>query len=358
MYHPVKEKNMQDLAEYRRQLWEHPQLRFLFFEMTDQCNLSCLHCGSSCTGINHTYLEYDLIERVMKSVADRYDSRNIMICITGGEPMLHPDIYETVKLAHDYGFPIGMTSNGTLINDDGAKALAYAGLDTIAVSLDGIEETHDAFRQSPGSFKRAMNGVHVLRSASIEAQAITVIHRNNIHQLEDMFRFFKSDGFYSWRVVNIEPIGRANDNSNLILNAKEIEHLLNFIREKRFDNDNEMDVTYGCSHFLTYDYEREVRDYYFQCAAGTQVASIMANGDIGACLDIERRPELIQGNAYRDDFIDVWENRFSQFRYDRTDVSTMCRNCEHRCVCMGDSAHTWDYEHNEPGYCIKKMKEA
>ena len=232
---------MQDLAEYRRQLWEHPQLRFLFFEMTDQCNLSCLHCGSSCTGINHTYLEYDLIERVMKSVADRYDPRNIMICITGGEPMLHPDIYETVKLAHDYGFPVGMTSNGTLINDDGAKALAYAGLDTIAVSLDGIEETHDAFRQSPGSFKRAMNGVHVLRSAGIEAQAITVIHRNNIHQLEDMFRFFNSDGFYSWRVVNIEPIGRANDNSNLILNAKEIEHLLNFIREKRFDNDNEMD---------------------------------------------------------------------------------------------------------------------
>ena len=169
MHHPVKEKNMQDLAVYRRQLWEHPQLRFLFFEMTNQCNLSCLHCGSSCTGKNHTYLEYDLIERVMKSVADRYDSRNIMICITGGEPMLHPDIYETVKLAHDYGFSVGMTSNGTLINDDGAKALAYASLDTIAVSLDGIEETHDAFRQSPGSFKRAMNGVHALRSAGIEA---------------------------------------------------------------------------------------------------------------------------------------------------------------------------------------------
>ena len=355
MYHPVKERNMKELVEYRRQLWEHPQLKFLFFEMTDQCNLNCLHCGSSCTGNNHTYLEYDLIERVMRSVAERYDPNRIMISITGGEPMLHPDIYKTIMLARELGFAVGMTSNGTLINERAAKALAFSGLDTIAISLDGIEETHDAFRQSLGSFSRAMYGVHTLRNVGIEAQAITVIHKGNINQLEEMFDFFRSDGFYSWRVVNIEPIGRANSNSELILEQAEMKYLLDFIRQKRFDNDNEMDVTYGCSHFLTYDYEREVRDFYFQCAAGTQVASIMANGGIAACLDIERMPELIQGNAYTDDFVDVWENRFNVFRYDRTGASSTCSKCNHRNVCMGDSAHTWDYDNNEPKYCAAEM---
>ena len=355
MYHPVKEKNMKDLTEYRRQLWVHPQIKFLFFEMTDQCNLNCLHCGSRCTGKNRTYLDFDLMKRVMCSVADRYDPYKIMISITGGEPMLHPDIYKTVMAAHKLGFPVGMTSNGTMINERAAKALAFAGLDTIAISLDGIEDTHDAFRQSPGSFSRAMHGVHALRAVGIEAQAITVIHRKNIHQLDEMFDFFRSDGFYSWRLVNIEPIGRAKDNSDLMLNPTELRYLLDFIREKRFDNDNEMDVTYGCSHFLTYDYEREVRDFYFQCAAGTQVASIMADGSITACLDIERRSELIQGNAYEDDFIDVWENRFKIFRYDRTGDSRKCSGCKYRNVCMGDSVHTWNYDENEPSYCLMNV---
>ena len=155
--------------------------------------------------------------------------------------------------------------------------------------------------------------------------------------------------------MNIEPIGRANENSELILSPSEIKYLLDFIRKKRFDNSNEMDVTYGCSHFLTYDYEREVRDFYFQCMAGTQVASIMANGNIVACLDIERRADLIQGNAYEDDFIDVWENRFKTFRCDHTSMSTKCSSCEYRNVCMGDSAHTWNYDTNEPNYCVVKM---
>ena len=355
MHHPIKESNMRELAEYMHQLWEHPRLKFLFFEMTDQCNLNCLHCGSSCVGGNHTYLEYDLIGKVMRSVSERYDASQIMICITGGEPMLHSDIYRTVRTAHELGFPVGMTSNGTLINERAAKSLAFAGLDTVAISLDGIADTHDEFRRFSGSFTRAMHGVHALRDAGIESQAITVIHKNNIHQLEEMFEFFRNDGFYSWRLVNIEPIGRANDNKELLLDAKDMTRLLNFIREKRFDNTNDMDVTYGCSHFLTYDYERDVRDFYFQCGAGTQIASIMANGDIGACLDIERRDDLIQGNVHIDDFIDVWENRFHEFRFDRAEKSLVCKGCEYRNVCMGDSAHTWNYDKNEPNYCVMKM---
>lgn len=357
MFHPVKVQNMQDLAVYRRFLWDNPQLRFLFFELTDQCNLNCLHCGSGCTGSNHTYLDYELIERTMKSVAERYDPSQIMICLTGGEPMLSPDVFKVIAKARQLGFYAGMTSNGTLIDQKAADKLALAGLNTIAISIDGLEDTHDAFRQSSGCFARTLKGVDALRKAGIEPQAITVIHKNNYHQLEDMYQFFRREGFYSWRVVNIEPIGRANDNNDLLLEPHEMIGLLDFIREKRFDNSNPMDVTYGCSHFLTYDYENETRDYYFHCSAGTRVASIMANGDIGACLDIERRPDLVQGNAYHDSFVEVWENRFDVFRRNRAEGSSFCSGCEHKDICMGDSAHTWNYDENKPNYCIVKMME-
>ena len=117
-----------------------------------------------------------------------------------------------------------------------------------------------------------------------------------------MFEFFQNHGFYSWRPVNIEPIGRAKINDELLLDADEVKFLLDFIKNKRKNPNTEMDA---CSHFLPIDYEYEVRDFFFQCGAGVNVASIMVNGDIASCLDIERRPELVQGNVKTDNFIDI-----------------------------------------------------
>ena len=77
-----------------------------------------------------------------------------------------------------------------------------------------------------------------------------------------------------------------------MLDKDDYRYLIEYIRSKRKEG---YPVTYGCSHYLGLDYEREVRDWYFLCTAGIYTASIMANGDIGACLDIERRPETIMG---------------------------------------------------------------
>ena len=80
----------------------------------------------------------------------------------------------------------------------------------------------------------------------------------------------------------------------------------------------------------------------------------MVDGNIGACLDIERRQDLVQGNIYKDDFIDVWENRFQGFRTNRALLSEKCSICEFKSICQGDSAHTWDYDANEPMFCVAK----
>ena len=357
MYHPIKEKNLKALAEYRRLLWDEPNLTYLFFELTDCCNLNCIHCGSGCLGSNRTYLDYSLIEKVIKDVAQRYDPGSVMICVTGGEPMLHPDFIRVIELAHSCGFPVGITTNGTLIDDCMAQNIRAAGLDTVAISIDGLEESHDAFRRSPEAFGKAMRGVHALKRAGIEPEALTVVSQNNFSELEELYVFLREEQFYSWRIVNMDPIGRARQYDELLLDGEELKALYEFIREKRFDSSNTMEVSYGCSHFVTYEFENDLRDYYFQCLAGTKTASIRANGDIVACLDIEKRPELVQGNAHKDDFCSVWENGFKQFRRDRVKDSTNCSDCKYSTVCMGDSAHTWDYDNGEPMYCAAKMIE-
>lgn len=343
------------LASYQRKLFEHPKLTYLFLELTDMCNLKCQHCGSGCSAENSTFLEYDVMEKVLLSVAEKYDPGKIMICLTGGEPMLHPDVYKVTACAKSLGFSVGMTSNGTLIREREARKLYQAGLDTIAISVDGIGAVHDDFRMVKGSFDSAMKGIHALTEVGFDPQAVTVIHKKNLFQLEEMYRHFRNLDLHSWRIVNIEPIGRANEDESLILDGDKLREVYDFIREKRFDNDNPMEVTCACSHFLTYEYERMVRDFYFQCAAGTQIASVAANGDIIACLDIERRHDLVQGNAYKDDFIDIWENRFEAFRHDRSEESEHCGFCEYKEVCMGDATHTWDFDKKEPRYCVCEL---
>ena len=354
MDHPVKHRDLERLAEYQEELMRQPRLKYIFFELTDRCNLRCLHCGSNCSPGNGTFLPYDAVERTLRSIGNEYAPREVMVCLTGGEPLLHPELERIIHTAHGMGFPVGITTNGTLIDDCRAERLARCGLDTAAVSIDGTREVHDRFRCCPGSFDQAVQGARALMKHGIWPQAVTVANKSNLRDLPQLCRVLTEEGFESWRITNMDPIGRAEPNSHLLLSQEELVGLLQFIRQKRLDPDLQMEVTYGCSHFLTYEFEREVRDFYFQCGAGTLVASVMASGDIGACLDIERRRDLVQGNIERDDFITVWKERFEVFRVNRAEQSSVCSSCEYSSVCRGDSAHTWDYDLQKPRYCLFK----
>lgn len=354
----VKQNDMTSLSEYREHLVAHPRLTYLFFELTDACNLSCLHCGSSACPQNKTYLPKQDMVKVLRSVAAKYEPSEIMVCLTGGEPLLHPDFFEIASYARRLGFACGITTNATLISESVAEKLMPFGVGSVTVSIDGLEQSHDWFRTTKGSFVRTVDGVKNLMAATkgrISTQITTVIHKKNIHELDQIYNLVVSLGVDSWRVINLEPIGRALKHQDLLLDATEYRYLLNFIRSKRFDSSVKIDVTFGCSHYVTAHYEREIRDTYFLCGSGIYVGSVLCNGDIYSCLDIERMPELIQGNIANDDFVDVWENRFKEFRADRSKLSHKCQNCDDRKFCKGDSAHTWDYKLQEPLLCIKEM---
>ena len=81
----------------------------------------------------------------------------------------------------------------------------------------------------------------------------------------------------------------------------------------------------------------------------------MANGDIGACLDIERRPELIQGNIRKKTFKEVWLNEFKPFRDPNYRKCEKCDNCDDRIFCACDSFHTWNFDENRPEICMKDV---
>ena len=350
----MKKEHLQKMADYRRQLTEKPELRNLFLELTMRCNERCLHCGSSCGDVVCEELPVEVYKKLLDEVKVDLGTQRKMLCITGGEPLLRKEFFDIMGYAHELGFSWGMTSNATLIDRECARRLKETGMATISVSIDGLEATHDAFRRTPGGYRKAMSGIDALleEGGFKHVQVTTVVTHRNIDELDALFEIFDKMDIDSWRVIGIEPMGRALQHPELLLTDEDHRRLLEFIRNKRMAGEP---VCYGCSHYLGLEYEHEVRDWYFLCTAGLQTASITASGDIIACLDIERRPEFVQGNILKDRFSDVWLNRFEPFRRDHWNDCEECRNCEHKEFCRADSFHSLDHNTGKPMLCFKNI---
>ena len=350
----IKQKHLHQLADYREKLRRKPILKYLFLELTSRCNERCLHCGSSCGASGSDGLSPAQYRKILTDAAEDFDVKSFQLCITGGEPLLRQDFFDILGFAADQGYRWGMTSNGTLIDAACARKLHECRMGTISVSIDGLRESHDRFRQTPGGYDRAMRGIEALLAEGgfRHIQVTTVVNHTNLHELDPLYEIFCGIDIDSWRIIGVEPIGRALTHPELLLTGEDYRYLFDFIREKRRED---MPVTYGCSHFLGLDYEREVREHYFICNAGIYVAAVTSTGDIVSCLDIERRPETIFGNIKKDRLKDVWENGFAIFRGGLAEKSEKCAACPHLTFCAGGACHSWDYDANEQRMCFKDI---
>lgn len=341
----------------KKYLAENPELFNLFWETTLRCNAKCKHCGSR-AGENvkiEDELSTEEIKKSLQSIANKYDAKKILLNITGGEPLVREDLFEVMTFARKLGYHWGMTTNGILINEEIINKMKYAGMETISISIDGLEKTHDEFRGVKGSYSKIIKNIKKLKDANFLKclQVTTVANKMNIKELEELYKKMSELNIDSWRVGNIDPIGRAEDNKELALQNEDYIYLIKFIKEKR--KESKMDVTFGCSHFLGMKFENEVRKNGFFCTSGLTTGSILHNGDIFVCPNVERKKELIQGNVKQDDFVETWENKFKWFRnIDKLECKE-CKNCKDWKYCKGDSLHTWDFNNNSPKICLNKI---
>ena len=158
----LKESHLEIQYKVHKELFEQPILHQLFFEFTLRCNEHCWHCGSRCGDIQASELSVADWKGILDQVKDDFSHHLPQINVTGGEPLLYPGFEEVMSYAHELGFNWGMTSNAILITPEVAQMLKRCGMDTISVSIDGLEQTHDALRGLPGAYRRAMDGVQNL----------------------------------------------------------------------------------------------------------------------------------------------------------------------------------------------------
>lgn len=268
------------------QMREAPVLQQLFFEVTQRCNLSCLHCASRCDRHETTEeLSLETCERVIRDVSRAYPET--FVAITGGEPCLRDDLEDIGHAAIRHNLSWGMTTNATLIDNARAQSLTDAGLVSVSVSIDGTENVHDRIRRRKNAYRDACAGIYALANTKrLETLGVTtVVNHATVCLLDNLFDIMCGLPIDHWRIVGIEPSGSALEHPELMLTREDHATILDFIRAKREDR---WPVSYGCCHYLGLGYEGAVRDWFWFCNAGLHVMSITHDGAIASCLDIER----------------------------------------------------------------------
>ena len=322
---------------------KHP-LRQLFWECTLRCNLACRHCGSDCRITADTNdMPMEDFGKVLDSVARSTDPHQVMVVITGGEPLMRDDLEACGRMIYQKGYPWGMVTNGLALTQARYKSLLASGLRSMTISLDGLEDSHDWMRGRQGSFKRATDAIKmVIESGEIEFDVVTCVNKRSYRQLQQIRQLLIGLGLRHWRLFTVFPAGRAVNDPDMQLDKEEFRGLMEFIRDTR--KEGIIKASYGCEGFLG-NFEGEVRDRFFFCQAGVSIGSVLADGSISACPSI--RSDYHQGNIYQDDFMEVWNTRFNVFR-DRAWMREMepCRSCRQFKYCRGGGMHLRDSEGN------------
>ena len=317
---------------------DHP-LYQLFWECTLRCNLHCRHCGSDCkteAGIQDMPKE-DFV-RVLDSIAARTDPAKVFVIITGGEPLVREDIVECCQAIHDHGFHYGMVTNALYLTPTLLDRLIGAGLGAITISLDGLEQSHNWMRGNKNSFRAVEQAINMLgRQPHVVWDIVTCATERNYDELPQLKEWLIEKGVTSWRLLDVFPVGRAAETPEVLLSDAHFRGLLEFIKDTR--REGRILTAYGCEGFVG-KYEMDVRDYSFFCKAGITVGSVLVDGSISACSSI--RADYHQGNIYKDDFMDVWENRFKPYRDRSWMKRDGCAECNMFRYCKGSGMHLRD----------------
>lgn len=340
---------------YREKVAEH-RLDTLFWECTLRCNLHCRHCGSDCR-VDPALPDMPLADflRVLdEEVTPHVDPRTVLIILTGGEVLLREDLEQIGRELLRRGYPWGMVSNGFALTEKRLESLLAAGLRSLTVSLDGFEAEHTAMRGHPLSFRRAEAAIRAATAhPELAFDVVTCVTAPMVERLEEFGQWLADRGVQEWRLFSIFPMGRAKGEESLVLSGREFRAMLDYIRRTRRQG-GPIRPSYACEGFLG-GYEAEVRDHFYQCAAGVSVASIRVDGAISGCTSV--RADYSQGNIYRDSFWQVWQERFEPFR-DRTWMRKgACADCRMFRYCQGGGMHLRD-EAGELLYChYEKLKD-
>lgn len=336
--------------------------RLIAWELTNACNLACIHCRASAIK-DPTPDELSTAEA--KHFVDELVEYKPIIILTGGEPLLRSDVYDIAKYASGHGLRVVLATNGTLLTPDIAKKLKDVGIQRVSISIDGsTKETHDIFRGETGAFEAALFGIDILKNAGLSFQINTTITKRNLTEIPNIYELALELGASALHIFLLVPTGRGEEIETEEIPSEEYERVLNWFYDKSKTSRIQLKATCAPHYFRIMRQRAKTEGIKITrethgleamtkgCLGGSGFCFVSSKGDVYPCGYLP----ALAGNIRQKPFKNIWEKSkvFNDLR-DMRKLKGKCGECEYRAVCGGCRARayalTGDYLDEEP-YCM------
>ncbi len=325
----------------------------VIWNLVRRCNLTCKHCYSISAD---TDFPNELSKEQVFGVMDDLKQFKVPVLIlSGGEPLLRPDIYEIAHRAKDMGFYTALSTNGTLINESNIDKIGDVGFDYLGISIDGIRETHDKFRRKEGAFEESMHGLRLCRDKGIKVGLRFTMTQDNSDELPQLLDLMEEERINKFYFSHLNYAGRGNKNRKDdvflqttrwamdLLFDRVLEEQRNGRETEFVTGNNDADGVYMLlwvkKNFPDqYDHIRQKLVNWGGNSSGVNVANIDNEGTV--------HPDTMWwnydlGNVKKRPFSEIWTDTsdpiMAGLKAQPRTVSGRCGKCKHFDICAGNT---------------------
>lgn len=289
---------------------------FAHVEITNRCNLSCLHCANS----SGEPCPDELTTEEILSLIDTLSGMGVTrIVLTGGEPLLHPDLYAIIDHAKKAPMTVDIFTNGTLLTKEIIEKMKQHGVRKIATSIDSMTESvHDTFRGKKGALKKTLQGVALLQKAGFPVRVSISVSQLNKDHIVDILKGLQELDLTEYQIVPVKYSGRGV--SDVVISPEEYYTVLvdeyTYLKTERPGNVPEP------------PHKTE------ECGIGKDDIYIKADGTVLPCHGCHK--EMGIGNV-RDDLVESWnkDETLETLRKMKTKDDSACAECQYLSICGG-----------------------
>ncbi|HGJ64494.1 TPA: SynChlorMet cassette radical SAM/SPASM protein ScmF [bacterium] len=318
-------------------------LNTIYFYLTEGCNLACRHCwiAPHYQTAEHKYPALDL--ELFRSILRQAKTMNLSgVKLTGGEPLLHPQILDIIEIIRAEDLRLTMETNGVLCTPEIAKEISLGKNAFVSVSIDSTDpEIHEWIRGVKGSFEMAIEGVRNLVRYKLRPQIIMTIMRRNKDQIEPIVRLAEALGAGSVKYNILQPTARGETmhEQGETLSIEELIKIGSWV-ENELSKTTNLNLIY--SHPIAF---RPFSNIFGKGSDGCGVCGIfgiigvLANGSYALCGIGETVSELVFGHASTDRLEDVWKNNkiLNEIRSGLPrQLEGICNECVMKNICLGN----------------------
>lgn len=325
----------------------------VIWNLIRRCNLACMHCYTNSYDADFAG-ELSTTE-VFKVMDDLKAFRVPVIILSGGEPLLRNDIYDIAQRAKDMGFYVGLSSNGTFIDETNIEKIAALQFNYVGVSLDGIGEAHDKFRCKAGAFKEALRGIQLCKAKGIKVGIRYTLTQENYQEFPKMLQFMEDENIDKFYMSHLNYSGRGDrhrkDDAHFIMTreamdllfAKSLEYTLRNEHKEFVTGNNDADGVY-LLHWVKKHFPEKLEHIHAKLKqwGGNSTGINIANIDnIGEVHPDSFWWDYSLGNVRQKTFSQIWTDLsdplMAGLRAQPRTLNGRCGKCQQFSICNGNT---------------------